>query len=108
MKRYIIVAVCLVACLSAPPAAFAIDAGAIIENTTSVLTVADKFFYQKDKITLWTLFDLSETAAINIEGYYRFTNVEPMNAYSLDRLEFSIDFPVLGANPFLFGFALKT
>ncbi len=105
MKRYIAVAAVLAACLFAQPA-FAVDAGAIIENTTSVVTVANEAFFQKDKITLWTLFDLSETAAINIEGYYRFTNVQPLNAYSLDRLEFSIDFPVLGANPFLFGFAL--
>ncbi|MBN2351703.1 MAG: hypothetical protein JXD23_03965 [Spirochaetales bacterium] len=105
MKR-IITAAFLAAFFFTPPAAFATDVGVIVENTTSVLTVENKLFYQKDKITLWTLFDLSETAAINIEGYYRFAITDPMNVYSLDRLELSADFPVLDANPFLFGFAL--
>jgi hypothetical protein len=101
MKRLIVVVLLLT-----PFLAFATDFGLIIDNTSSVLTVTDKTFYQKDKITLWTLFDFSDAAAINIEGYYRFAIVDPMHAYALDRFEFSADFPVLGENPFLFGFAL--
>jgi hypothetical protein len=101
MKRILIVILFLV-----PAFLSAADFGIIIDNTTSVLTVADKVFFQKDKITLWTLFDLSDNIELNMEGYYRFAIVDPMHLYSLDRLEFSADFPVLGASPFLFGLSL--
>ena len=97
----------LIICLAlAAPALFSFDFGLTIENTTGVITTENNQFLQKDKASLWTLFDLSDTASINIEGFYSFRLQDPYHAYSLDRLELAMDFPVIGEHSFLFGFAL--
>ncbi len=100
MKKILFIAILSLAAT----AAFAFDFGLIIENTTGVITTENNQFLQKDKVSLWTLFDLSETSAFALEGFYRFHLQEPYHAYALDRFELSVNFPVIGVNSFLFGF----